>query len=292
METSHDPKEPADQQPTYKFAEAQPSHAAIEAGNPAIFKPRYLVLDDINVDLLTVLVTLSSFLSIFALHLPMVLTLLAAAAVIFPLRLLFPRPAAPQGTVLITGASSGIGAELSYIFAERGHDLVLVGRNEKQLESVKNNIERKYGKSARAIAVDLSIPNSPKQLYEQVKNDGLTVEILVNNAGLGGAGETMEQPIELAERMTTLNCIALVQLTQLFGKDMIDRERGWILHVSSVGLSAQVRISTMRPNITSALFQKPSPSSSAATLELSILNLCPVPRIRSLSHGPMLKRPS
>jgi hypothetical protein len=204
METSHDPKEQADQQPAYRFAEAQPSHAGIEAGNPAIFKPRYLVLDDINVDLLTVLVTILSFLSHFALHLPMVLTLLAAAAVIFPLRLLFPRPATPQGTVLITGASSGIGAELSYIFAERGHDLVLVGRNEEQLESVKNNIERKYGKSARAIAVDLSIPSSPKQLYEQVKNDGLAVEILVNNAGLGGAGETMEQPIELVERMTAL----------------------------------------------------------------------------------------
>jgi hypothetical protein len=144
---SHDTKEPADQQPAYELTDEQPSHAAIEAENPAIFRPKYLVLDDINVDLITVLVTVSNFLSIFALHLPIVLTLSAAAAAILPLRLPFPRPATPQGIVLITGASSGIGEELSYIFAERDHDLYLVGRNEEQLESVKNNIETKYGKT-------------------------------------------------------------------------------------------------------------------------------------------------
>jgi predicted amino acid dehydrogenase len=82
----------------------------------------------------------------------------------------------PQGTVLITGASSGIGAELSYIFAEHGHDLVLVRRNKEQLECVKNNVESKYGKTARTIALDLSVPGKPKQLYYQVTLKNVTLE--------------------------------------------------------------------------------------------------------------------
>ncbi|KAK5188852.1 hypothetical protein LTR99_011088 [Exophiala xenobiotica] len=179
----------------------QPSHGAVEVGNPASFKPKYLVLDDINIELITVFAAVSTAISIFVLGTPGLLTAAATAAIILPLRAFFPRPTTPQGLVLITGASSGIGAELSYIFAEHGHNLVLVGRNKEQLENVKTNVETKY----------------------------------VNNAGLGAAGETMEQPIELAERMTTLNCIALVPLTLLFGSDMLKCGRGWLLHVSSVG---------------------------------------------------------
>jgi len=135
----------------------------------------------------------------------------------------------------ITGASSGIGAELSYIFAEKGHELILVGRNEEQLEAVKKNVESRYGKSAYTISSDLSLPGAAKQLYDHVIKEGYIVDVLVNGAGLGGAGDTFSQPIELVERMTILNCISLVQLTQLFGKDMIERGRGWLLHISSVG---------------------------------------------------------
>jgi hypothetical protein len=213
----------------------QPSHAAVELGNPASFKLKYLVLDDINVDFITVLAILFTLVSIFVLGAPKLSTTVAAVVIIFPIRVFFPRPTIPQGIVLITGASSGIGAELSYIFAAHGHDLVLIGRNKEQLENVKANVESKYGKTARTIALDLSIPGTPKQLYDQVKSEGLTVEVLVNNAALGAAGETMEQPLELVDRMTTLNCITPVQLTQLFGKDMLKRGRGWLLHVSSVG---------------------------------------------------------
>ncbi len=90
-------------------------------------------------------------------------------------------------------------------------------------------------RTARTITLDRSVPGKPKQLYDQVRVERLTVEVLVNNAGLGAAGETMEQPIELAERITTLKCIALVPLTLLFGSDMLKCGRGWLLHVSSVG---------------------------------------------------------
>lgn len=220
----------------------QPSHRAIDNGNPTVYKPKWLVLDDTNIDLITsatlfttVLATCVSVLLLGLTATPTLAIPAAAAALLLPLRLFLPRPQPPRGLVLITGASSGIGAELSYIFAAKGHDLVLVGRNEEQLSAVKRNVEEKYGRKASTISVDLSLPGAAKKLYEHVHNAGLKVDVLVNGAGLGGAGDTIEQPIELAERMTQLNCTSLVQLTQLFGRDMMERGYGWMLQISSVG---------------------------------------------------------
>lgn len=229
METSH-----VDLDDKFKNNE-KPSHEAIDNGNPSIFKPKWLVLDDINVDLISVVTTIAALGSYVFLNSSLKMSVLVPAALILPLRLWLPRPKYPEGLVLITGASSGIGAELSYVFAQRGHDLILVGRKEDQLEAVKKNVEEKYGKSAHTISTDLSLPGSAKKLYDDVTAKGYEVDVLVNGAGLGGAGDPFEQPIELVERMTTLNCTSLVQLTQLFGRDMIKRGRGWFLHISSVG---------------------------------------------------------
>jgi hypothetical protein len=215
--------------------ELKPSHVAIDHGNPAKFKPRYLVLDDINIDLISVIVSVILIASTFTSYITSTTAIFAAAMIILPLRTVFPRPKNPEGLVLITGGSSGIGAELAYIFASRCHDLVLVGRNEEQLEMVKNNIERKLSQNVYTIVTDLSLPGSAKQLYETVISKGFSVSVLVNNAGLGAAGDTLEQPIDIAERMTILNCITVVQLSQLFGRDMAKRGKGWILQVSSVG---------------------------------------------------------
>lgn len=193
------------------------------------------MLDDVNIDLITFITTIAALGSFFRFRSSIKLSVLVPAAVILPLRLWFPRPKASEGLVLITGASSGIGAELSYIFAEKGHGLILVGRNEEQLEAVQKNVKDSYRRSAYTISSDLSLPGAAKQLYDHVIKEGYIVDVLVNGAGLGSAGDTFSQPIELVERMTVLNCIPLVQLTQLFGKDMIERGRGWLLHVSSVG---------------------------------------------------------
>lgn len=216
-------------------AEQQPSHKAIDNGNPAKFKPSYLVLDDVNVDLISVVMVAALTASVLGFHFSSTKAILLGIATILPLRTFFPRSTNPQGLVLITGASSGIGAELSYIFASKGHDLILVGRNEDQLGVVKDTIEQKMGRTAHIIASDLSVTGAAKKLYDRVKQQRLVVDVLVNGAGLGGAGDTLEQPIELVERMTVLNCIAPVQLTQLFGRDMAERGRGWLLHISSVG---------------------------------------------------------
>ncbi|KAF2743858.1 NAD(P)-binding protein [Sporormia fimetaria CBS 119925] len=213
----------------------QPSHRAIDNGNPTIYKPKWLVLDDVNIDLITFATFVASTISILFFRYTLTPTLLVAAAIVLPLRLFFPRPKTPEGLVLITGGSSGIGAELSYIFANRGHDLIIVGRNEEQLEAVKENVEKKFQRKVYTISSDLSMPGSAKALYDHVVGKGFQVNVLVNGAGLGGAGDVFEQPIELAERMTYLNCITSVQLTQLFGRDLIKRGKGWMLQISSVG---------------------------------------------------------
>ena len=119
----------------------------------------------------------------------------------------------------ITGASSGIGAELSYIFAEKDDDLILVGRDEERLTAMQDNVKAKSGKlptTSRRTCLYLTLPSS---FTITSQRRGLRWMSWVNIAGLGGAGDTFEQPIELAERMMTLNCISLVQLTQLFGRD-------------------------------------------------------------------------
>ena len=232
-------------------SEQQPSHRALDNGNAAAaaaYKPAAFRLDDINIDLISVIITTAAVISALLLRqqpAKLIVPATAAAATVLALRLFFPRPKPPQGLVLITGGSSGIGAELAYIFAEKGHDLVLVGRNEEQLEAVKNNVKEKFGRSAYTVAADLSLPGAAKQLYDHVTNEGFTVDVLVNNAGLGGVGDVLEQSIEFAERMTTLNCISLVQLTQLFGKDMVKRRRGWILQVSSVGGKSLIVVSSL-----------------------------------------------
>jgi hypothetical protein len=213
----------------------KPSHRAIDHGKTTTYKPKWMVFDDINIDLLSIILTATTLVSVFFLGFPAIIAAPAAAAVILPLRLFFPRPKPPQGLVLIVGGSSGIGAEMSYIFAERGHDLILVGRNEEQLQAVKKNVEEKFKKIAYIIASDLSVHGAAEKLYNHVVQQGFTVDVLINSAGLGAHGDTLEQSIEMVDRMTTLNCISVVQLTQLFGRDMVKRGRGWILQISSVG---------------------------------------------------------
>jgi hypothetical protein len=219
----------------HEGSQEQASHRAIDNGNPANFKPVYFILDDINIDLITFLSSIVSILAVVLRQLSPFQALFIASAIILPLRLFLPRSTKPTGLVLVTGASSGIGAELSYIFASHGHDLVLVGRNEDQLRVVQDAIEQKYHRTAHVVSTDLSVPGAAKHLYDKVVQQGLEVNVLVNGAGLGGAGDVLEQPIELTARMTILNCVSPVQLTQLFGRDMAERGRGWLLHISSVG---------------------------------------------------------
>lgn len=133
---------------------------------------------------------------------------------------------------LITGASSGIGKELAYVMASKGHDLVLVARNLKELNAISTDIQATTSSHVDVIALDLSVAGSAKKLYDQTKKE--KIQILVNNAGVGLRGDFFNDDAARTTAMAQLNMISLMELSQLYGKDFVKRGTGRILNVASI----------------------------------------------------------
>lgn len=136
-------------------------------------------------------------------------------------------------TALITGASSGIGKEMSLIHAENGGDLVIVARRAEKLEELKKELEPQFNVKVHTIVKDLTQKNAPKEIYDEVKNAGIKIDYLINNAGFGGRGKFHEREWEKDHAMINLNITALTSLCRLFLPDMVARNDGKILNVSS-----------------------------------------------------------
>jgi short-subunit dehydrogenase len=137
-------------------------------------------------------------------------------------------------TALITGASSGIGYELAKIHAAHGDNLILVARSEGKLNELAENLRKNQGVSVAVIATDLSEPNAPKALFDEVQAKQIQVDYLVNNAGFGDYGKFVETDWEKEKQMIQLNIIALTELTKLFLPQMIERNYGKIMNVASI----------------------------------------------------------
>ena len=138
-----------------------------------------------------------------------------------------------KNTALITGASSGIGLELAKIHAGKKGDLILVARREDKLKELKTDLENIYGVEVRIIAKDLSGSQAASEVHQQVSDWGVKVEYLINNAGFGGRGKFHERSWEADHSMINLNVMALTELTRLFLPEMVERNHGKILNVSS-----------------------------------------------------------
>jgi hypothetical protein len=136
-------------------------------------------------------------------------------------------------TVLITGASGGIGYELAKLFARDRHDLVLVARSGDKLTQVAAELQA-FGVSVKTVALDLSAPPAPKFLFEQLQRDEAAIDILINNAGFGVFGEFSQMAEEEILGQLQLNITALTELTRLFLPAMIARRSGRIMNVASV----------------------------------------------------------
>ncbi len=136
---------------------------------------------------------------------------------------------------LITGASSGFGYEFSHLLAEDGYDLVLVARRKEKLEELAALIQKKYTRQVHVFATDLTKEGSVKALYQLVKDQGLQMDVLINNAGVGGYGRFYEKDLQTDDEMIRLNITALTALTKLFAKDMVKHGHGRILNVASLG---------------------------------------------------------
>lgn len=135
-------------------------------------------------------------------------------------------------TALITGASSGIGAEFARYHASKGGDVVLVARRADELHALRAELEAAYPVSATVFAMDIGTPEQARALYDAVKAAGIQIDILINNAGFGGHGAFLDRDLAKDQAMIDLNVSSLVTLTHLFGNDM-KATGGKMLHLSS-----------------------------------------------------------
>jgi short-subunit dehydrogenase len=137
-------------------------------------------------------------------------------------------------TVLITGASSGIGRELVRCFAREGSDLVLVARREARLRELAQEITTRYNVKAYVLPKDLSLPSACREIEEELRQVNLQVDVLVNNAGFGDRGLFTDLGTESQMQMMQVNISAVTELTRRFLPGMIDRRKGGVLNVSSM----------------------------------------------------------
>jgi short-subunit dehydrogenase len=137
-------------------------------------------------------------------------------------------------TVLITGASAGIGAALARVYAEKGWDLILTARREPALTALAEEIWKFHGQTATVITADLADPNAPAQLVAAIAERGLTVDGLVNNAGFSRTdGFLTTDPAE-HDAMLQVMLLAPVALSRLLMPGMVARDFGRIINVASL----------------------------------------------------------
>lgn len=130
---------------------------------------------------------------------------------------------------IVTGASSGIGKDISRILSTKGYDLVLVARDEKKLQELKKELEKNKIK-IQIFAMDLSIEENCKELHKEVRE----VDLLINNAGFGDCGNFTKTSLDKDIKMIQTNIIAYHILTKLYLADMKEKNSGKILNVASI----------------------------------------------------------
>ncbi|WP_319370785.1 SDR family oxidoreductase [uncultured Ilyobacter sp.] len=131
--------------------------------------------------------------------------------------------------VVITGASSGIGRELLKIFVDNGHFVVAVARREEKLKEIKDE----FGDKVAVICKDVSEPKNIDQLYKEIKELKIEIDLLINNAGMGEPGLFYEIEMEAHMKTLDLNIRGLTYLTRIFSEEMIKKGGGGIINVAS-----------------------------------------------------------
>ncbi len=186
--------------------------------------------------------------------------------------------AAEPETVLITGASSGIGLELAKCFAAGGSRLVLVARNTSALETLAEELRRDCKVEAIVLTADLSLHETPGKIYSELKGRGIVVDVLVNNAGFGAHGLFSELPLQRQLEIVQVNVTALVELTGLFLPGMVERRLGGVLNVASVagfvpgpGMAVYYATKAFVLSFTEAL------AGELAGIGVKVMALCPGP---------------
>lgn len=137
-------------------------------------------------------------------------------------------------TALVTGASSGIGASFAEALAAAGSDLILVARSTDKLEALAAQLRERHGNRVEVVTADLALPNAAMKLAAAVAERGMTVDLLINNAGFGGVGPFAAAGLARHQQMVALNCAAVVELTHVFLPAMLDARHGGVINVASM----------------------------------------------------------
>lgn len=182
-----------------------------------------------------------------------------------------------RSCVLITGATAGIGYELAKLYAKDENNLILVARDEERLKEVKDELEF-YNIKVYTIALDLSGDNSCEKILDFVNKKNLSVDILINNAGIGSFGYLNEIEMERELKLIDVNIRALTELTKMFLPSMIEQGEGAIMNVASTAaFCAGPKMATYYAsksyvlNFTEALYEELKGS------EIKVSCLCPGP---------------
>lgn len=134
---------------------------------------------------------------------------------------------------LVTGASSGIGAEFAVQLASRGMHLILAARRKELMTQLATDLNTRHGTHCHVVTIDLADPEAGALLYDELKRLGVTVDLLVNNAGCGMIGQIETTSPEEVRRMLQLNLLTLTDLTYRFLPGMLERGQGAIINLSS-----------------------------------------------------------
>jgi len=142
-------------------------------------------------------------------------------------------PIQTQGTALVTGASTGIGAIYADRLAKRGYDLILVARNKQRLASLAGRIASDTGRKVETVEADLTVPADLKRV-EDILRSNTGISLLVNNAGVGATAPLVDSDVDKMEDMIRLNVNALTRLTYAVVPGFIARGNGTIINISSI----------------------------------------------------------
>jgi uncharacterized protein len=140
-----------------------------------------------------------------------------------------------RSCVLVTGASSGIGRELAKLFAADGFHPILLARRRDKLQELAQELKALHGTKVTVLPADLSNPGTPGAVFDRLREHGIEVDILVNDAGVICEGEFAAIALDDHLRLLQVNIVALTALTRLFLEPMLRRGRGRVLNVASLG---------------------------------------------------------
>jgi short-subunit dehydrogenase len=135
---------------------------------------------------------------------------------------------------LITGASSGFGIQFAKLLAARKSNLVLAARRTEPMERLATELRQKYGVDIAIEGIDLARPGAGTEIKSRLDARGVSIDVLVNNAGCGWYGSFIDQPLGAITDMLQLNVTTLTELTHLFAAEMVERKTGHILLIASL----------------------------------------------------------